>query len=62
MKDSNYAVGSAIHVNDFLSVPNAKVIIDSQENSCRIEELLSLVGRISSTSPGKKVKYWLCLE
>lgn len=46
-------------MNDFLSVPGAKIILHSEDSTWELEKLLSVLYRAASEKGKRKVKFWI---
>lgn len=59
-KPATYNIGETAHVNAFLSVPGAEVIIRTPDNkSVDIEELIAILSRVAAVEPRRKIEYWV---
>jgi hypothetical protein len=62
-KPGLYRIGETVHVDAFLSVPGAEVIVTTPQNqSTRIEELIAVLSRVAAVESGRKVEYWIKLK
>jgi hypothetical protein len=63
MSKETYIAGKIPHVDEFLKVPDATVIVDNREkNGCSSSEFSALAGRIAAAQPDSKIKYWISIE
>jgi hypothetical protein len=57
-----YKVSETVHVNAFLSVPEAEVILRSpDEESWELEKLVQVIARAAAANPGKRCEFWIKL-
>lgn len=62
-KPKSYRIGETAHVNAFLSVPGAEVIVTTRQGqSVRIEELIAVLSRVAAVEPERKIEYWIKLK
>jgi hypothetical protein len=63
MTKETYIAGNLPHVDEFLRVPNATVIVDNRDkDGCSSSEFSALAARILAAQPDSKIKYWISIE
>lgn len=60
MSQQEHKIGQNYHVEDWLSVPGAEVIIRSQDDAkVKASELAAIVNRLAINRPDVKVDYFI---
>jgi hypothetical protein len=63
LSQQEHKIGQNYHVEDWLSVPGAEVIIRSQVDSkIKASELAAIVNRLAVNRPDAKVEYFITIH